>query len=248
MEKIMRKIVEIDESKCDGCGLCIPSCAEGALKIIDGKAKLVKDLYCDGLGNCLGECPQDAIAIIEREAEPFDEEAVEEYIKTLDSEHSDLEDNCPGCTAIGETFTEKRAQDLATQKEAGPLCSSVDAELSHWPIQLHLVPSQARFLQDKDLLIAADCVPFAYADFHRNFLAGKSLIICCPKLDDVAVYHKKLVEIFRVNKLKSITLAHMEVGCCFGLSALVKKALQESGADIQLKEIIIGVDGTIKEH
>ncbi len=212
MNKVVRKIIKIDEDKCDGCGLCIPSCEEGALQIVDGKARLVKDIYCDGLGNCLGECPQDAIELIEREAEPFDEKAVEERLEKLK-----LSDNTP------------------------------EAELSHWPVQLHLVNPQARFLKNADLLIAADCVPFAHADFHRTFLAERSLLIGCPKLDDVEAYHQKLIEIFKQNDLKTVTLVHMEVGCCFGLSKLVKSALQEAGVNTPLEEIIVGVDGSIKK-
>lgn len=244
MEKVMRKIIAIDENKCDGCGLCIPACEEGALQIVDGKAKLVKDIYCDGLGNCLGECPRDAIAIIERDAEPFDQSAVEEYLKNKgEANIKGLE--CPSCSniAIDRSPGHKAALQTGDRAETG---LSPEAELSHWPVQLQLVSPQARFLQGQDLLIAADCVPFAYADFHRRFLAGRALLIGCPKLDDVDLYHQKLVEIFKENKLKSITLVHMEVGCCFGLSRLVQSALNESGAEIPLSEVIIGVDGTIK--
>ena len=246
----MRNIVQIDESKCDGCGLCIPSCAEGALQIVDGKAKLVKDVYCDGLGACLGECPQDAISIIEREAEPFDEEAVEEYLKTAESsesKHDQLTVACPSCTALGDSFNEEKAKSKVGKAKTRASGSDQEAELTHWPIQLHLVSPEARFFQDSDLLIAADCVPFAYPAFHSDLLAEHSLIIGCPKLDDVTLYQAKLTEIFKRNSIKSITLAHMEVGCCFGLSSLVKEALKASGKDIPLEEIIIGVDGTLKE-
>ena len=245
MEKVMRKIIEIDEDKCDGCGLCIPACEEGALQIVDGKARLVKDIYCDGLGNCLGECPQDAINIIEREAEPFDEKAVEERLEMLDKENDQHNiKEIPVCCGgnLLEGLEKERTAPADRYDNYEP-----EAELSHWPVQLHLVSPEARFFHGKDLLIAADCVPFAYADFHRQFLAGKSLVIGCPKLDDVEVYHKKLVQIFKLNKLKSITLLHMEVGCCFGLSRLVNSALKSSGIDIPFKEIIIGVDGSIKD-
>jgi ferredoxin len=253
MEKVVRKIIKIDEEKCDGCGLCIPSCAEGALQIVDGKARLVKDVYCDGLGNCLGECPQGAIEMIEREAEPFDEEAVEERLKELESSTSEAkgeeaEEACGICcgSAVIKDIKPHAVRDQdklpITGQPGGP-----EPELSHWPVQLHLVNPDSNFLNDSDLLIAADCVPFAYADFHREFLAGHSLVIGCPKLDDVDAYHQKLVQIFKNNNLKSLTLVHMEVGCCFGLSRLVKTALQESGANIPLKEIIVNVDGTIKQ-
>lgn len=250
MEKVMRNIVQIDESKCDGCGLCIPSCAEGALQIVDGKAKLVKDVYCDGLGACLGECPQDAISIIEREAEPFDEEAVEEFLKSTENneiEHDQLTVGCPSCTALGDSFTEEKAKSKRDKAKPGAAGPEQEAELTHWPIQLHLVAPEARFFQDSDLLIAADCVPFAYPAFHSDLLAERSLVIGCPKLDDVNLYQAKLTEIFKRNSIKSITLAHMEVGCCFGLSSLVNEALKASGKAIPLEEIIIGVDGTIKQ-
>lgn len=249
MKKVMRKIVSIDESKCDGCGLCIPSCAEGALQIVEGKARLVKDVYCDGLGNCLGECPRDAIQIIEREAEPFDEEAVEEFLKSTAGagQSIDKEIACAGCAAAGEQFVRPEERKSIQQVASDHDCSCSEAELSHWPVQLHLVSPEARFLQGQDLLIAADCVPFAFADFHRQFLAGRSLVIGCPKLDDTDAYHQKLTEIFKRNKLKSITLVHMEVGCCFGLSRLVRSALDKSGARTPLNEIVIGVDGKIRE-
>lgn len=251
MNKVIRKIITIDESKCDGCGLCIPSCEEGALQIVDGKARLVKEVYCDGLGNCLGECPQGAIELIEREAEPFDEKEVEEHLKRLKKEDKKIEESveecgvCCGSSLVRDIKTAEEKS--AVDKSAGQSDYTPAAELSHWPVQLHLVSPQSRFLQGSDLLIAADCVPFAYADFHRNFLADRSLIIGCPKLDDIKIYHQKLVEIFKINKLKSITLVHMEVGCCFGLSSLVRSALEESGAETPLQEIVIGVDGSIKK-
>lgn len=245
MEKVMRKIIKIDEDKCDGCGLCIPACEEGALQIVEGKARLVKDIYCDGLGNCLGECPQDAIDIIEREAEPFDEKAVEERLQLLDKENGKLNvKEAPVCCG-GNLLESLEKEKPAPGKQVDNY--EPEAELSHWPVQLHLVSPEARFFHDNDLLIAADCVPFAFADFHRKFLAGKSLVIGCPKLDDVEVYHQKLVQIFKLNRLKSITLLHMEVGCCFGLSRLVNSALKEADIAIPFKEIIIGVDGSIKE-
>ncbi len=254
MKKLIRKIITIDESKCDGCGLCIPSCEEGALQIVDGKARLVKDIYCDGLGNCLGECPQGAIEMIEREAEPFDEKAVEEHLERLEKEQAKQgTEKTPTCgVCCGPSQERDSAQTLTSSVAAEGGKASVEeapeAELSHWPVQLHLVSPRARFLQGVNLLIAADCVPFAYADFHRRFLIDHSLVIGCPKLDDVDAYHGKLVEIFKNNSLQSITLAHMEVGCCFGLSRLVHSALEESGAQIPLTEVIVGIDGRIKSE
>ncbi|MDW7740136.1 MAG: 4Fe-4S binding protein [Bacillota bacterium] len=244
MNTVVRKIISIDESKCDGCGLCIPSCEEGALQIVDGKARLVKDIYCDGLGNCLGECPQGAIDIIEREAEPFDEEAVEEHLKNLKGELLE-EEECSVCcgSSVARDISHERISIDKKTEENGYI---PEAELSHWPVQIHLVNPDSHFMKDVDLLIAADCVPFAYADFHRKFLAGRSLLVGCPKLDDVNAYHQKLASIFKNNKLKSVTLAHMEVGCCFGMSQLVKSAMKTAGVEIPLNEVIIGVDGEIK--
>jgi len=251
MNKVVRNIISIDENKCDGCGLCIPSCEEGALQIVDGKARLVKEVYCDGLGNCLGECPQGAIEMIEREAEPFDEKAVEEHLQRLEKEDIKIEESTEECGVCCGSSLVQDIQKPGQKSTSGNATSQKDyvpeAELSHWPVQLHLVSPQARFLQGVDLLIAADCVPFAYADFHRSFLAERSLLIGCPKLDDTDVYHQKLVEIFKRNKLKSITLVHMEVGCCFGLSRLVRSALEESGTETPLEEIVVGVDGSIKK-
>ncbi len=251
MNKVVRNIISIDENKCDGCGLCIPSCEEGALQIVDGKARLVKEVYCDGLGNCLGECPQGAIEMIEREAEPFDEKAVEDHLQRLEKADRKIEESAEECGVCCGSSLVRDIQKPGQKSVSGNATSQSDyapeAELSHWPVQLHLVSPQARFLQGADLLIAADCVPFAYADFHRSFLAERSLIIGCPKLDDIDVYHQKLVEIFKINKLKSITLVHMEVGCCFGLSRLVRSALEESGAESPLQEIVVGVDGSIKK-
>ena len=238
----VRKIIKIDEDKCDGCGLCIPSCAEGALRIVDGKARLITDSLCDGLGNCLGECPRGAIEIIEREAAPFDEAAVEDYLRRRRQEEESSEE-CGASAGSREMSIDagSRSEQQDGREEAPP-----EPELSHWPIQLRLVSPQARFLQGRDLLIAADCVPFAYADFHRKLLAGKSLIIGCPKLDDAAADHAKLVQIFEQNLVNSITLAHMEVQCCFGLSRLVRSALAKAGRESEVTEVVIGVDGTVK--
>ena len=245
MERQVRKIVKIDEEKCNGCGLCIPSCAEGAIQIIDGKARLIDDRFCDGLGNCLGECPQGAISIIEREAEAFDEKAVEEHLRRKDSAAAAAAcaGSCPGSTEKSVNKTE------ATAKPAGENFDQAavpEPELSHWPIQLHLVSPQARFLQGRDLLLCADCVPFAFADFHRQMLKGKSLIICCPKLDDVQAYLSKLTAIFEKNEIKSITLAHMEVPCCYGLVRLARAALEKSGKEIPVREVTITVGGEIE--
>jgi NAD-dependent dihydropyrimidine dehydrogenase PreA subunit len=245
----VRRIIKINEDKCDGCGLCIPSCAEGALQIVDGKARLISDRFCDGLGNCLGECPQDAIEMIEREADQFDEAAVEEHLQVLQHEAKPVSPcACAGSMEqnLRETGARQGGQALPVHSEPD---ESLEPELSHWPIQLHLVSPQARFLQGQDLLITADCVPFAYADFHRKLLKGKSLLVGCPKLDDTAAYQAKLTEIFKHNQISSITLAYMEVPCCFGLNQLVRTALKEAGRDdIDIEEVVIGVDGSVKSR
>jgi len=215
---VLRNIVKIDEKKCNGCGLCIPACAEGALQIIDGKARLVKGIYCDGLGACLGKCPQDAITIIQREAEEFDEKAAEEHVKTNRAAPADY--NTP-----------------AKQTEKS------QSRISNWPYQLKLMPPNAPFLKNADLLIAADCVPFAYADFHEDMLKNRTLAIGCPKLDDATLYRNKLAQIFRMSNIKSVTVVNMEVPCCFGLHRLVQESLELSGKKLPLRQETISIKG-----
>ena len=233
---MLRDIVKIDEKKCNGCGLCIPACAEGAIQIIDGKAKLVKDLFCDGLGACLGKCPQDAITIIQREAEEFNEKAAEEHVKTLrEVPVIDLESKgCPSTQTMQFKNKDKRTQDLGEKRVS---------QISTWPIQLKLLPPQASFLKNADLLIAADCVPFTYADFHDDMLKNRVLAVGCPKLDDVSLYRNKLAEIFRSNNIRSVTVVNMEVPCCFGLNRLVQEAMELSGTKIPLKQETISIKG-----
>jgi len=236
-----RKIVKIDEEKCTGCGLCIPNCAEGALQIVDGKAKLVKVIYCDGLGACLGHCPEDAITIEEREANAFDEKATERHLEELknkEAKKKDLPCGCPG-TAV-KTLKKQGTRDKGSGKQKS------ESELGNWPIQLMLIPTEAPYLKGADLLIAADCVAFSYPDFHQDFLKDKVLVVGCPKLDAATVYEEKLAEIFKANDIKSITVLHMEVPCCFGLNQIVGEALRFSGKKILLKEITIGLKGDIK--
>jgi len=246
-----RKIVKIDEEKCDGCGLCIPNCAEGALQIIDGKAKLIADKFCDGLGACLGHCPQDAIIVTEREAAAFDEKAVEVLLhgkKKAQPQSKLLSQPAPKPQPSFTGCPSSRAMHFKVAEpkdEAGSHQPSVSM-LSHWPVQLKLVPVNAPYFEDADLLIAADCVPFAYPNFHHDFLKGKAVVVGCPKLDDVQFYTEKLTEIFRTNPIRSITLPFMEVPCCFGLVRAVEEALKASGKDIPLKKVKIGVRGDIK--
>ncbi len=238
---VLRNIVKIDEEKCTGCGLCIPACAEGALKIVDGKARLVKDIYCDGLGACLGECPQGAITIIKREAEEFDEKAVEEYLKkkqpipSVDHAHPHSS-VCPSVQVkiLEKTIEEEQTLTLAEKRET---------KLTTWPVQLKLLPPNAPFFEKANLLITADCVPFAYANFHEDLLKGKTLAIGCPKLDDASLYRDKLAQIFKMSNIKSVTVINMEVPCCFGLYRLVKEALAASGKTIPLTQETISIKG-----
>jgi ferredoxin len=238
-----RKIVKIDEERCNGCGLCIPNCAEGALQIIDGKAKLIGDKFCDGLGACLGHCPQDAIIVTEREAEAFDEEAVEILLSKKPGFKPEPKSQPAfiGCPSSGAMHFKA----AGPKDEAGSHQPSVSM-LSHWPVQLKLVPVNATYFEGADLLIAADCVPFAYPDFHHDFLKGKAVVVGCPKLDDIRFYTEKLTEIFRTNSIRSITLPFMEVPCCFGLVKAVEEALKASGKNIPLKKVKIGIRGDIK--
>lgn len=234
-----RKIVQIDEDKCNGCGECIPNCPEGALRIVDGKARLVSDTHCDGLGACLGTCPQDAISIVEREAEEFDEEAVAERMGHEEAGHPH-HGACPGAALM--EFPEAAAH--TRHKHNGPH----ETALSQWPVQLDLVPADAPLFDGADLLLAADCVPFAMADFHDRLLAGRKVLVGCPKLDDAARYEEKLTAILRQHHVKSLTVAHVEVPCCFGLMELAKRAVQASDSDVPVEEIVVSIRGEIKER
>jgi len=236
-----RKIVQIDEEKCNGCGLCIPNCAEGALQVVEGKAKLVTDKFCDGLGACLGNCPQDAITIIDREAEEFDEKAVEHHLHhKKEAEKTKIEPLLGGCPSSRAMHFNPSKSPAAT----GPSARAV-SELSQWPVQLKLVPVNAPYFQGADLLVVADCVLLAYANFHQDFLKGKAVVVGCPKLDDVQFYRAKLTEIFKTNLIKSITVPFMEVPCCFGLVKATEDALEASGKTIPLKKVKIGIRGDI---
>jgi len=246
---VTRKIVKIDEEKCNGCGLCIPNCAEGALQIIDGKARLVSDTFCDGLGACLGHCPQDAITVIEREAEDFDEKAVEIRLhKKNDAKIQPQPQPKPDSVPVFAGCPSSRVMQFQVPRantESTPARSSVSM-LSQWPVQMKLVPVNAPYFQDADLLVAADCVPFAYPDFHQDFLKGKAVVVGCPKLDDIQSYKEKLTEIFRTNSVKSVTVPYMEVPCCFGLVKATEDAIAASGKNIPLMKLKIGIRGDIK--
>jgi Pyruvate/2-oxoacid:ferredoxin oxidoreductase delta subunit len=243
---VLRSIVKIDEEKCTGCGLCVPACAEGAIKIINGKAKLISDKYCDGLGACLGECPVGAITIEERETEEFDEEAVKEHLKreqTVPAVHHSHSVHQP-CPSAKVMYFERNL----TEKEVVTAPEKSASMLSQWPVQLTLVPPTAPFFENADLLIAADCVPFAYANFHSDFLRGKTLVVGCPKLDNAGFYKEKLTEIFKQSNIRSVTVVNMEVPCCFGLYRLIKEALDSSGKNVPLKQEIISIKGDKISH
>ena len=234
----LRKIIRIDEEKCNGCGVCVPACAEGALQIIDGKAKLISETYCDGLGACLGECPQGAITIEERTAEEFDEEAVKHHLEEKEPVSRELPCGCPSATV---TQFERQEAAGVVPGEA----TDQPSMLSQWPVQLTLVPPTAPFLQGTDLVLAADCVPFAYAGFHQDFLRDHSLLVACPKLDDFQAHLKKLTDILSYSQVKSLTAVHMEVSCCFGLVHMAKQAVQLSGKDIPFKEVTVSIKGDL---
>lgn len=233
----LRKIVNIDEEKCTGCGSCVIACAEGAIQIIDGKAKLVSEIYCDGLGACLGECPEGAITIEEREAEEFNEEATEAHIQQLRQREEALPCGCPGSMA-----REIKRQPAAVDHIQSSVTPS---ELTNWPVQLRLVSPTAPYFQGADLLLAADCVPFALADFHTRFLRGRPVVIGCPKLDDADYYIEKLTEILRQSSVNSLTVVHMEVPCCSGLNYITSRAIQASGKDIPVSEVTISIQGEV---
>jgi Fe-S-cluster-containing hydrogenase component 2 len=268
-----RKMIEIDQTKCDGCGLCIPNCPEGAIRIVDGKAKLVSDSLCDGLGACLGHCPQGAITVLERNAESYDErkviknvisqghEALEKHLQHL-REHNETENlriaheylngqktekprgphgfsGCPGSQSM--SFSNHGTP----QKAAAPV-DNAPSSLTHWPIQLHLLSPQAPHYYRKDLLLAADCVPFALSGFHAGYLRGKVLAIACPKLDDgQEIYVEKLTELIDHAEINSLTVMTMVVPCCMGLLHLAQSALAAAKRKIPLKHIVVGLQGEV---
>ncbi len=269
-----RQIIEIDENKCDGCGACIPNCPEGALQIIDGKARLISDLFCDGLGACIGECPQGAIETVEREAEPYNEAKVMENIikagpNTIKAHLKHLrdhnqteffeqavaillkkglpipkidEDSCPSGTCPGVKEHSIKREEL---KEV-PTNIELKTELRQWPVQLHLMNANAAYFDNADLLIAADCAPFAYANFHQRFMKNKVVINLCPKLDKgIDSYIEKLAEIFKHKNIKSLTIVKMEVPCCGGIEWIIQKAMEKAGKFIMVKVNIISIEGKI---
>lgn len=244
-----RKVVQIDDTLCNGCGMCVHSCAEGAIQIVDGKARLVSDIYCDGLGACLGECPQGAITIVEREAAAFDEAAAHRHVAQLRQPEAAVAASGGGCPG-------SRVQDLRLNVlPAGtpPTSTRHDDEkapeapsaLTNWPIQLRLVPPGAPFLQGADVLLVSDCVPFALADFHERYLQGRPVLIACPKLDNTQPYVEKLAAIFQLASIRSLTVVHMEVPCCLGMMRIAQTARQASSIDVPLNEVVISTRGDV---
>jgi ferredoxin len=234
--KMVRKVVKIDEEKCNGCGLCVPFCAEGALRIIYDKARLVSEQYCDGLGACLGECPQGAITVEERAAEEFDEVEAKHH-----QEHAEDEQEILACGCSSATVQEiERCENETEHHTYQP------SQLRHWPVQLTLVPATAPFLNGADVMLAADCTAFAYAGFHQDFLINHALLVACPKLDDFDAHLNKLTQIIEHSGLKSLTVVHMEVPCCSGLVFMAKKAIEASGKNIPFKEMTVGMKGDLK--
>jgi len=233
-----RQIIQIDEEKCNGCGQCIVSCAEGALALVNGKAKLVSDVYCDGLGACLGECPEGALTIAEREAPEFDQAAVKRHLHKDPGPARKPVRACPSAGA------------LVFERSPGPAPETMEprSELSHWPIKLQLLGPATPFLKGADLILAADCAPFAFPDFHRRFLRGKAVAIGCPKLDDLAAHLDRLTDILKHSGIKSLTVVHMEVPCCFGFVHAAREALERSGLSIPLEEVVITRQGEIVEQ
>ncbi|GAB6149652.1 MULTISPECIES: ATP-binding protein [Clostridium] len=240
---MIRKIISINEDKCNGCGICATACHEGAIEIINGKAKLIKDEYCDGLGDCLPGCPMDAITIIEREADEYNEEAVKERMKEREEKSNEsLPCGCPGTMAkkiVRKVIKKVKPEEKQISNK------EVVSELSQWPIQLNLINPHSEFLSDADLLIAADCTAYSYANFHRDFIKGHITMIGCPKLDDVEYYKEKLTEILRYNNVKSVKVIRMTVPCCGGIVSAVKEAMLNSGVIVPYSEVIIDTDGSI---
>jgi ferredoxin len=260
MNMAKRKIIEIDRDKCDGCGLCTDACAEGALVLDEeNKAVLVKEIYCDGMGACLDVCPTDALKIVERESEEYDPKATFQHVlKTrgeeaaehvhgidINEKNNDERDQPEACgTPMGCPGSVAREIDRNSAASEERSVSGA-SELSQWPIQLHLVSPYAPYFNETDLLIAADCTAFALGSFHQDLLKGKKLVIACPKLDDITPYVEKIAEILKNNTIYSLTVAIMTVPCCSGLYSIVQKAVELSGTTINIKKVVVGIDGQL---
>ncbi|MCX5804643.1 MAG: 4Fe-4S binding protein [Proteobacteria bacterium] len=247
--KTKRNIIEIDKDLCNGCGQCVLACAEGAIELVNGKAVLVSENYCDGLAACIGECPEGALKIVEREAESFDNEAVEQHLKNKELFHNHISDHetikedvlpC-GCPSTN-------MQIFSSPCEAAnhpSLFTREDSSLMHWPVQIRLIPPDALFLKNADILVAADCTPVAYPAFHKDFLKGKAVLIGCPKFDDTEAYIAKFAEIFNNAGIKSVTVLIMEVPCCSKLPMIVHQGMELSGKKVPMEVVVISARGKI---
>jgi Fe-S-cluster-containing hydrogenase component 2 len=237
---VIRRIIQIDEEKCNGCGACAAACHEGAIGMVDGKAKLLRDNYCDGLGDCLPTCPTGAISFVEREAAAYDEKAVQEHMRKQHEQGHLSAAPHKGCPS-------SRTQRLQhSQEAASPAQTQAVSRLGQWPCQIRLAPINAPYFDGAKLLIAADCSAYAYARMHEDFIRGKITLIGCPKLDSVD-YSEKLTQIIQNNNIQSVTIVRMEVPCCGGLELAAKTALQASGKFIPWQIVTLSVDGRILE-
>lgn len=249
LEKVNRKIIRIDEDLCTGCGDCVVACAEAALEVIDGKARVVNDIFCDGLGACIGECPEGALEIIEREALEFDEEEVEKRLESLNHKESieteqvrqivaDHAQQCGCPSAQTMVFDEPEVQT--------ELAGKIPSALRQWPVQMHLINPGAPYYQGADVLLSADCVGFSYGDFHRDFLKQKSIAIACPKLDQgKEIYIEKIKSLIDDAKINTLTVAIMDVPCCSGLLGLAQEGAKRANRKVPIKYIVVGIQGNI---
>jgi ferredoxin len=244
MKKILRKIIEVDEDLCNGCGQCVTGCAEGALQMIDGKAKVVSETFCDGLGACIGECPTGALKIVEREATPFDEKEVEKHL--AEKKKPTLPCGCPS-THI-QIFDKPSACEAANKPARMERTKEEESFLTHWPIRIKLIPAHAPFLKGADLLILADCTAVAFPSLHRDLIKGKVVMMGCPKFDDVHEYVEKFADIFRTAGIRSVTTVVMEVPCCSSMPLIVKKGMAEANKKIPLTEIVLSLRGKILKN
>lgn len=245
---MLRKIVSINEDKCNGCGICVTACHEGAIELIEGKAKLISDIYCDGLGDCLPGCEAGAITIIERESLPYDDDAVQDRMKEIKGKQQVkkvMPSGCPG--SVSRLIERNENKLLKMNNKVSEKNEENSSQLEQWPVQLKLVNSKAPYLKNANLLIAADCTAYAYGSFHNDFIKGRIVLIGCPKLDDVKFYKEKIQEILKSNNIKSLTIVRMEVPCCGGIVAATKQAMLDSEIIIPYNEIVIGVNGDIQK-